>query len=81
MDASLKNVCTASLGITYTVCHLQGIIQNYSLTLRFQTYTVQIHPPFNTLTLPNWLTVKSPPLHNRINSYNLKYSVSIGSIT
>ena len=24
MDASLKSVCTASLGITYTTCHLQG---------------------------------------------------------
>jgi len=25
MDASLKNVCTTSLGITHTTCHLQGI--------------------------------------------------------
>jgi len=24
VDASLKNVCTTSLGITYTTCHLQG---------------------------------------------------------
>ena len=56
VDASLKNVCTASLGITYTICHLLGRKQNYSLTLRFQTRTVQIHSPFNILTLPNWLT-------------------------
>ena len=58
MDVSLKNVCTTGLGITYTTCHLQGR-KDYSLTLKFQTRTVQIHPPFNILTLPNWLTVKS----------------------
>jgi len=28
MDASLKNVFTTSLGITYTTCHLQGMKQN-----------------------------------------------------
>ena len=53
MDASLKNVCTASLGIKYAAYYILG-----RLTLRFQTCTVQIHPPFNILTLPNWLTVK-----------------------
>ena len=57
MDASLKNVCTASLGITYTACHLQGRIQNYSITLRFQTRTVSNPSPLNIPILPNWLTV------------------------
>jgi hypothetical protein len=33
------------------------VINRLFLTLRFQTRTVQIHPPFNILTLPNWLTV------------------------
>jgi len=28
---------------------------DYFLTLIFQTRTVQIHPPFNILTVPNWL--------------------------
>jgi len=31
MDASLKNVRTASLGITYTTCHLQAGIQTTPL--------------------------------------------------
>jgi len=41
VDASLKNVCTASLGITYTTYHLQGRKQNHSLTLRFLSPTTQ----------------------------------------
>ena len=59
MDASLKYVCicTASLGIMYTAYHILGRKQDYFLTLRFQTHTVQIHPPFDILTLPSWLTV------------------------
>jgi len=58
MGASLKNVCTVSLGITYTTYHIPGRKQTtYFLTLRFQTRTVQIHPPINILTHPNWLTV------------------------
>ena len=57
MDASLKNVYTASLGITYTTCHLQDRKQNHSLTLRFQTRTLQIRFPFNIPILPSWLTV------------------------
>jgi hypothetical protein len=66
MNMSLKNVSTASLGITYTTCHLLDRKQklshteqatDYSLTLKFQTRTVQIHPPFNIPALPNWLAV------------------------
>ena len=59
MDASLKNVCTASLGIMYTAYHILGRKQDYFLTLTFQTHAVQIHPPSNILTVPNSLTVKS----------------------
>ena len=56
MDASLKNVCTVSLGTTYTAYHLRSE-KHYSLTLKFQTRTVQIHSPLNILTVPNWLAV------------------------
>ena len=56
MDASLKNVYTVSL--TYTADHLRNEKQTvYSLTLKFQTCTVQILPPLNILTVPNWLTI------------------------
>jgi 4-amino-4-deoxy-L-arabinose transferase-like glycosyltransferase len=56
MDASLKSVCSASLGITYTAYYILGREQ-ILFTLRFQTHTVQIQPPFNIPPLPNWLTV------------------------
>jgi len=36
MDAPLKNVCIASLGITYTTCHILGRKQDYSLALALQ---------------------------------------------
>ena len=51
MDVSLKDVCTAGLGLTYTAYYILGSKQTtcYLLTLRFQTRTVQIHPPFNIL--------------------------------
>jgi len=57
MDASLKNVYTISLGITYTAYHLRSEKQTIPFTLNFQTCTVQIHPPLNILTVPNWLTI------------------------
>jgi len=56
MDESLKNVYTVSL--TYAADHLRNEKQTvYSLTLKFQTCPVQIHPPLNILTVPNWLTI------------------------
>jgi hypothetical protein len=54
MDASLKNVCTVSF--TYTAYEIRSEKQT-SLTLRFQTFTVQIHPHLNILTVSNWLAV------------------------
>jgi hypothetical protein len=56
MDAPSKNVCTASLGITYTTYPILGRKQ----TTRLRTVLVQfqIHPPLNILTVPNWLNVK-----------------------
>jgi len=32
-------------------------VGDYFVTLRIQTRPVQIHPPFNILTLPNWLSI------------------------
>jgi len=34
-----------------------GVKTDYSLTLKFQTCTFQIHPLLNILTVPNWLTI------------------------
>jgi len=56
MDASLKNICTVRLSITYTSYYILGRKDNL-LMLRFHTGTVQIPTPLNILTLPNWLTV------------------------
>jgi hypothetical protein len=36
MDASLKNVCTASLGIMYTACHLRSEKQTTPFRLDFK---------------------------------------------
>jgi hypothetical protein len=57
MDASLKNVCTASLGITYTAYYILGRTQTASLRYDFKLAQFKSIPPFNILTLPNWLTV------------------------
>jgi hypothetical protein len=57
------------------------VINRHFLTLWLQTCTVHIHPHFNILTFPNWLTILIPLLHNRINSQNFKYFVLIGSLT
>ena len=57
MDVSLKSVCTATLGITYTACFFQGRKQTACLRKGFKLAQFQAHPPFNILTLPNSLTV------------------------
>jgi hypothetical protein len=55
MDAPLKNVCTASLGITYTACSKHTAALRYGFKLAPFKFTPT--PPLNILTLPNWLTV------------------------
>ena len=57
MDASFKKVRTASLGITYTACHILGGKQTTSLRYNFKLAQYQIHHPFNILTVPNLLTL------------------------
>jgi len=54
MDVSLR---TASLGITHGLLHpwVANRLPAYIKVSNKQT--VQIHPTFNILTLPNWLTV------------------------
>jgi len=58
MDAPLKDVCTASLSIVHTTCHFQGIKQTL-FCVRFSKFVqLHIHPPLNTLAIPDWLNVK-----------------------
>jgi len=54
MDAPLKNVCTASLGITYTTCHILDRKQTTWLSYLLKTCTVTK----SSLTVPDWLNVK-----------------------
>jgi len=52
-----NNVFTASFGTAYTTCHYQRM--NQTPRVRFlKTYKLQVHPPLNFLTIPNWLNVK-----------------------
>jgi hypothetical protein len=57
MDASLKIVSTASHGITYTAYYMPDRKQTAALRYGFKLAHFQIHPPFNIITLPHWLTV------------------------
>jgi len=57
MDASLKNVYTASLGITYTAYHLRNENRTTPLCYDFKLAKFQIRPPLNILTVPSWLAV------------------------
>ena len=59
MDASLKNVHSLSPPEWKT---------DYSLTLKFQICTFQIHPAFNIITVSSWLIIYIPLLPNKINS-------------
>jgi hypothetical protein len=45
MDASLKNVCTASLGMMYTAYYILGGKQTTRLRSDFKLAQFQIHPP------------------------------------
>jgi len=46
MDVPLKNVCTASLGVTYTTYHILDKKTDYSLAVVFQnSYSFRFVPP------------------------------------
>ena len=51
---AFESVCTANFGITYTNCHLQGIKQALACVSVFKTRKLQIHPPLNIFTIPDW---------------------------
>jgi len=55
MDASLKKCMHCKLHV-HSLSHPEWET-DYSLTLKFQTCTFQIHAHFNILTVPNWLTI------------------------
>jgi len=52
MDASLKNVCTASLGIKYTAYHTLGMKQIISLRYEFKLAQFKSILPLIFLLLP-----------------------------
>ena len=60
MDGSLKNVCTASLGIMHTACHILGRKRTTRLSQVFKTRTVSNSPPplLNILSVPDWQNFK-----------------------
>ena len=52
-----NNVFYASFGIAYTTCHFQGI--NQTPLVRFsKTRKLEVHPPLNFLTIPDWPNVR-----------------------
>ena len=57
MDAPLKNVCTTSLGITYTTCHFQGRKQTLACVRFSKLVSFKSTSPY-TLTVADWLNVK-----------------------
>jgi len=54
----LKNICTTILGITHKTFHFHGIKQTAYLRYVFKSRKLQVHPPLNILTDPDWLNVK-----------------------
>jgi len=60
MDGSLRNLCTASLGIIYSTQLLTSWVGNGLLAYGKVSDWHRSNPsphPFNILTVPNWLTV------------------------
>jgi hypothetical protein len=52
VDASLKNVCTASLGIAYTAYYILGSKQTTSLRSDFKLAQLKSIPPLIFLLFP-----------------------------